>query len=49
MAEPEVIVDPDQDNDEEMQTADITAEENGEPSGLEDIEPTVAERTGFIE
>lgn len=51
MADPEVVVDVNE--DEEMQTVpDITADEgagDNEPTGLEDIEPTVAERVGFIE
>jgi hypothetical protein len=47
MSEPEVIVD-----DQEMETVpDITADagDDNEPTDLEDIEPTIAERTGFVE
>lgn len=48
MSEPEVVID---DNEVEMETVpDITADDgDNEPTGLEDIEPTIAERTGFIE
>lgn len=61
MAEPEVVVDiqTPQEHDTEMQnTPDITADEtiaagevegDEDPTGLEDIEPTVEQRTGFIE
>lgn len=51
MADPEVTIDPT--GDDEMAEVD-TAEEEGagedvEPSGLEDIEPTLPERTTFLE
>lgn len=61
MANPEVVVDTNApQEDTEMQTVtDITADEtagagegdggDGEQTGLEDIEPIVTERTGFIE
>lgn len=59
MAEPEVVVDTQtpQEDDTDMQNApDITetigaGEGDGDedPTGLEDIEPTITERTGFIE
>lgn len=57
MADPEVVVDtqtPQEDTD--MQNVDITADETAaggegdeDPTGLEDIEPTITERVGFIE
>ena len=49
MAEPEVVIDEGA-GDEEMAEdgLDGTAAEN-EPTGLEDIEPTFAERTTFLE
>ena len=56
MAEPEVVVvEGDQAGDEEMGEAEgiedlVNApEDDGEPTGLEDIEPTLAERTTFLE
>lgn len=61
MADPEVVVgtQPPIEDDTEMQNVpDLTADEtmNGgeddgdqDPTGLEDIEPTITERTGFIE
>lgn len=55
MAEPEVVIeDPTPTGDEEMAEAtglegtDTMAEDN-EPTGLEDIEPDVPERTTFLE
>lgn len=54
MAEPEVVVDEgDAGVDEEMRgvegVEDTGIAENGDPSGLEDIEPTVPERITFLE
>ena len=53
MAEPEVVIAEDQAADEEMGEAEggeeIDAPEDGEPTGLEDIEPTIPERTTFLE
>lgn len=49
MAEPEVVI-PEDAADEDMAEESIegTAADN-EPTGLEDIEPTIAERTTFLE
>lgn len=49
MAEPEVVI-PDEAGDEDMGEEGIegTAADN-ELTGLEDIEPTMAERTTFLE
>lgn len=51
MADPEVSVDPM--GDEEMAEVEVieaeAAGDDANPSGLEDIEPTVAERTTFLE
>ena len=51
MADPEVSVDPM--GDEEMAEVEVieaeTAGDDANPSGLEDIEPTIAERTTFLE
>jgi hypothetical protein len=61
MADPEVVVGtqtPLEDDTEMQNVPDLTADEtmnagedDGEqdPTGLEDIEPTISERTGFIE
>lgn len=55
MAEPEVVIaEGDPAGDEEMGEADVeegteNAPEDGEPTGLEDIEPTIPERTTFLE
>lgn len=57
MADPEVVVDTQTPQDDtEMQNVDITADETAaggegdeDPTGLEDIEPTITERVGFIE
>ena len=51
MAEPEVVIEDPTAGDEDM--AEVDVEENGaddnEPTGLEDIEPTIPERTTFLE
>jgi hypothetical protein len=61
MADPEVVVGtqtPLEDDTEMQNVPDITADEtinpdeddgDQDPTGLEDIEPTITERTGFIE
>lgn len=54
MAEPEVVIDPTEGDaaDIEMVEEDEGTAENGdegEPTGLEDIEPTIPERTTFLE
>lgn len=61
MADPEVVVDtqtPMEDDTEMQNVPDITANEtinpsddagDQDPTGLEDIEPAINERTGFIE
>ena len=50
MAEAEVVIPEDGAGDEDMEVEGLegTAAEN-EPTGLEDIEPTMAERTTFLE
>lgn len=51
MAEPEVVIPDDGPGDEEMgegEGLEGTGAEN-DPTGLEDIEPTMAERTTFLE
>lgn len=50
MAEAEVVIGDEGAGDEEMGDDGLegTATEN-EPTGLEDIEPTIAERTTFLE
>lgn len=53
MAEPEVVIPEDGPGDEEMgegegEGLEGTGAEN-EPTGLEDIEPTMGERTTFLE
>lgn len=48
--EPDVVVPEDGAGDEEMAEAEGTeAVGESEPTGLEDIEPTIAERTTFLE
>lgn len=61
MADPEVVVGtqtPIEDDTEMQNVPDLTADEtmnvgeddgDQDPTGLEDIEPTITERTGFIE
>ena len=60
MADPEVVVGtqtPIEDDTEMQNVPDLTADEamnagedgGQDPTGLEDIEPTISERTGFIE
>ena len=54
MAEPEVVIaDGDTADDEEMGGAEeemeVAREDAGDPTGLEDIEPTIPERTTFLE
>jgi len=59
MADPEVVVDtqtPQEDDTEMRNVPDITVDESmaggsgeGDEAGLEDIEPTIAERVGFVE
>lgn len=61
MADPEVVVGtqtPLEDDTEMQNVPDLTADEtmipgdedgDQDPTGLEDIEPTINERTGFIE
>lgn len=61
MSDPEVVVGtqaPLEDDTEMQNVPDITADEtmnageddgDRDPTGLEDIEPTISERTGFIE
>jgi hypothetical protein len=57
MAEPEVVVDTQTPQEDEMQNVpDITVDESmaggsgeGDEAGLEDIEPTIVERVGFVE
>jgi hypothetical protein len=59
MAEPEVVVDtqtPQEDDTEMQNVPDITVDESmaggsgeGDEAGLEDIEPTIVERVGFVE
>ena len=52
MAEPEVVIEEDdQVGDEEMgetETEEVDRDDGG-PTGLEDIEPTIPERTTFLE
>lgn len=51
MAEPEVVI-PEDAGDEEMaetEGMEGTNIDNNEPTGLEDIEPTMPERTTFLE
>lgn len=51
MAEPEVVL-PDDGADEDMDEVEgigRTGVDDNEPTGLEDIEPTIAERTTFLE
>ena len=52
MAEPEAIIV--EGGDEEMDEAEIVEEvdldpEDGEPTGVEDVEPTFSERVTFLE
>lgn len=52
MAEPEAFIE--EGGDEEMGEAEVVEEvevdpEDGEPTGLEDVEPTVSERVTFLE
>lgn len=59
MADPEVVVDtqtPQEDDTEMQNVPDITVDESmaggsgeGDEAGLEDIEPTITERVGFVE
>jgi hypothetical protein len=59
MADPEVVVDtqtPQEDDTEMQNVPDITVDESmaggsgeGDEAGLEDIEPTIVERVGFVE
>lgn len=51
MPEPEVVIPDDDPGDEEMgegEGVEGTGAEN-EPTGLEDVEPTIAEHTTFLE
>ena len=54
MAEPEAIIVEGDAGDEEMGEAEVVEEvendaEDDDPTGLEDVEPTIAERVTFLE